>query len=622
VEAGWLGTPGLTVLCGGEALSHDLASALRVRAKAVWNVYGPTETTIWSAVWRVETGEAPIVIGRPIANTEMYVCDQRGHPQPVGVTGELYIGGHGLARGYRNRPDLTAERFVPDTFSPAPGARLYRTGDLARWRPNGTIECLGRMDHQVKIRGYRIELGEIENALCARTEVKQAVVIIHEEEGEKRLVAYIVPLGEPKQPTAELRDYLKQKLPDYMVPSVFVFLDALPLTPNGKVDRKALPFPVQTRIQTSPTPDEPRDILEYQLIRLWEKVLRVNPVRRTDDFFDLGGHSLIAVQLFAKINKLTGRDLPLVTLFQAPTVEKLADVLRSGGWSPPWSSLVLLSASGTQPPLFLMHNRGGNVLGYYPLAQLIGKDRPVYALQARGLDGSNIETLRIEEMASHYLEQIRSVQPSGPYYLGGYCFGGMLAIEAAQQLLAQCERVALLVLINTETKDYWMPFLAKPYASRLFYRLRDRIALEWYTLAELPLRRKFTHLQTRGQRMKEVIQAKIEMLQDTLPAKWYRHMHHHSMVYHLKSLEMAHGQAWVAYSPKPYAGKVILFYSTRQPFGIHPNPMLGWNGLLIGQVQVHEVRGFRRTMLDEQNVQSIASVLTNVLELNDGEYFQ
>jgi amino acid adenylation domain-containing protein len=330
VAAGWSGTPGLTVLCGGEALSHDLASALRVRASAVWNVYGPTETTIWSAVWRVETDEGPIVIGRPIANTELYVCDQWRNPQPVGVIGELYIGGHGLARGYRNRPDLTAERFVPHPFSPVPGARLYRTGDLARWRPDGTVECLGRMDHQVKIRGFRIELGEIEGILTTHPGVKECVVTVREDApGDQRLVGYVVATAGASFDADAARTTLRAKLPAYMIPNAFVVLAALPLTPNGKIDRQVLPAPEAPPPRVAEMSDALMTSAQRRVAGIWRDVLRVDRVGLHDNFYDLGGHSLLLVTLHAGLKREFSADLALVELFQRTTVAAQADRLSS-----------------------------------------------------------------------------------------------------------------------------------------------------------------------------------------------------------------------------------------------------------------------------------------------------
>jgi amino acid adenylation domain-containing protein len=322
IDAGWQGTPGLKVLCGGEALPRDLANVLQARAAEVWNVYGPTETTIWSSAWKVEPGEGPVFIGRPIANTQMYVVDRWGNPQPVGVVGELCIGGDGLARGYRNRPDLTAERFAADPFSAVPGARLYRTGDLARWRPDGTIECLGRMDHQVKIRGFRIELGEIEAALQQHPGVRQAVAVVRTYgPGDTRLVGYVV--GEAGLSVEGLQTHLQALLPEYMVPTRYVLLDRLPLTPSGKVDRKALPMPDATPTSGS-SYVAPRTPLEESLVAIWQEVLKIERVGVKDNFFDLGGHSLLMMQVVSRVERVLGIAMPVRSFFEFPTIAALA----------------------------------------------------------------------------------------------------------------------------------------------------------------------------------------------------------------------------------------------------------------------------------------------------------
>ena len=332
VEAGWRGSEKLRILCGGEALPRELANQLRERGACLWNLYGPTETTIWSIVARIENDEGPMTLGSPICNTQIYVLDAHLQPVPIGVPGELHIGGDGLSRGYLYRSDLTAEKFVTNPFSDESGSCLYKTGDLVRYLPHGSIEFLGRMDYQVKIRGFRIELGEIEACLGQHPAVQQAVVTARGDEFSYiDLAAYIVTSMERPPTVSELRSFLKQKLPDYMLPSVFVILDALPLTPNGKVDRRALPTPDTVRPELEGTLIEPRDNLELQLAKIWEDVLDIQPIGVTDNFFDLGGHSLLAIRLFAQIQKRMGNDLPLATLFQAPTVEQLADILRQAG---------------------------------------------------------------------------------------------------------------------------------------------------------------------------------------------------------------------------------------------------------------------------------------------------
>jgi amino acid adenylation domain-containing protein len=331
LEAGWPGNPQLKILCGGEALPRELANQLLERGGELWNLYGPTETTIWSAAGRAELGDGPVSIGRPIANTQMYILDRHRQPVAVGVPGELFIGGDGLAHGYLNRPELTREKFVSHPFSDERDARLYRTGDLARWWPDGRIECLGRLDHQVKLRGFRIELGEIEAALSKQPAVRQCVAAVRGQASkDKRLVAYVVPVPDKTPTTAELRRWSQEKLPDYMVPSVFVFLKTFPLTPNGKVDRKALPEPDSVRPDLETPYVPPRSDLEETTAAIWRELLRVERVGLYDNFFDLGGHSLLAVQVQARLREALNLDLPIIKLFQYPTINSLTQFLSRG----------------------------------------------------------------------------------------------------------------------------------------------------------------------------------------------------------------------------------------------------------------------------------------------------
>ena len=328
IESGWQGKPGLKVLCGGEALPAELARGLRRRSGQLWNVYGPTETTIWSTQDRIDEVGATVPIGRPIANTQTYVLDARLHPVPLGAAGELYIGGNGVARGYLDRPELTAERFVPDPFAGAPGARLYRTGDLARYRADGRIECLGRVDHQVKLRGFRIELGEIEAALREHPDVHDCVVVAREEGADKRLVAYVVARDEGAPSVTELRQLLKGRLPEYMVPSTFVRLPALPRTPNGKVDRRALPAPGPA--ERAGADILPRSPIEEAVAGIWREVLGLERVGIHDSFFELGGHSLMATQVLSRVQEAFGVTVPLRRVFESPTIAGLAESVEVG----------------------------------------------------------------------------------------------------------------------------------------------------------------------------------------------------------------------------------------------------------------------------------------------------
>jgi acyl carrier protein len=328
LEAGWRKKIGLKMLCGGEALPRELASQLLERGDSLWNMYGPTETTIWSAVYRVESKEGPVLIGAPIANTQIYILDRNLQPVPIGVAGELYIGGEGLARGYLNRPELTRERFIENPFSNEPGSRLYKTGDLARYRPDGKVEVLGRQDHQVKIRGFRIELGEIEAVLGEHEGVRQVVVMAREDVPEdKQLVAYIVPDGGQSLSVSVLRQYLKEKLPEYMVPNAFVMLEKFPLTPNGKIDRRSLPSPTGLRPELESTYVAPRTEIERTITAIWQAVLHLEKIGINDNFFDVGGHSLRLVQVHFKLRQKFQRKLSMVDLLQYPTISSLAQYL-------------------------------------------------------------------------------------------------------------------------------------------------------------------------------------------------------------------------------------------------------------------------------------------------------
>jgi amino acid adenylation domain-containing protein len=325
LEAGWRTAQGLRILCGGEAFPPELAERLLAAGATVWNVYGPTETTIWSTAHRVKRGDSPVPIGRPIANTQTYVLDANGEPVPIGVPGELYIGGAGVAKGYIDRPELTAERFVRDRFSDDRNARLYRTGDIARFRTDGTLEFLGRADNQVKVRGFRIELGEVESVLAANPAIAQAVVAVREDQpGSRHLAAYVRPVAGPAPSGSELRAFVGERLPDYMVPSTFTELEAFPLTPNGKVDRQRLPAPDGRRAGSAGSLVAPRSQLEHAIAQVWRDVLRVEEVGVDDNFFDLGGYSLLLVRVQTKLREMLDLEVPIVEMFQYPTIRTLA----------------------------------------------------------------------------------------------------------------------------------------------------------------------------------------------------------------------------------------------------------------------------------------------------------
>jgi amino acid adenylation domain-containing protein len=459
--SGWV----RTLVIGAEALRGEILPFWQTHAPetVLLNEYGPTETVVGCSIYRIPPGRSilgAVPIGLPIANTQFYVLDPHLQIVPVGVPGELYIGGAGVAWGYLNRPDLTAEKFIPNPFAhlegAQPGTRLYKTGDLVRYLADdeANIEFLDRTDDQIKIRGFRIEPGEIETVLSQYPAVRESAVIAREiapagTVATKQLVAYIVPRHKDGIDMDELRSYLKQQLPEYMVPAALVPIEALPLAPHGKLDRKALPAPDIHRAAARTDRVAPRDRWEAQLVQIWEQLLGIHPIGVTEDFFALGGHSLLAVRLIARIEQAFNRSLSLTALFQAPTIAQLAARLRDHTAQQPWSPLVALQSQGTQPPFFCVHPGGGTVLCYAELAQRLGPDQPLYGLQARGLEPGQTPHADIPSMAREYLHAIRSIQPEGPYLLGGWSLGGVVAFEIARQLEQQQQAIELLLLIDS-----------------------------------------------------------------------------------------------------------------------------------------------------------------------------
>lgn len=455
VETGWRGRSGLKAFCGGEPMSPILAEALLDRVGQLWNMYGPTETTVYSTICRIHEPSRHIPIGAPIANTMIWVLDASMQPCPVGVPGEIHIGGDGVALGYLNRPALTRERFIVNPFDPSSESRLYKTGDIGRWREDGQLECLGRSDSQVKLRGFRIELGEIESALNSHASIRQAAVVLREDApGDVKLVAYVITVGGAPEVDA-LRAHLKKSLPEYMIPAQIVGLQTFPLTNNGKIDRKAFPAPGAVQIGTNSTFEAPRDEVEEQLLGIWRSVLGVGQLSVTSNFFDVGGHSLLAVRIFNGIYSQFHLRLPLATLFECPTVRKMADRIRANRNSERasgeagWTTIVPIQPEGDLPPLFCVAGLGGNTLNLLPLATAIGPRQPFYGLQHRGVDGVLAPHRTIEAMAEEFVKDIRKVQPAGPYYLAGYSSGGLAAYEMASILRSNGETIGLVILLDT-----------------------------------------------------------------------------------------------------------------------------------------------------------------------------
>ena len=441
-----------TLLAGGDVLSpqHVRRVAEQVPTCHMLNGYGPTENTTFTCCFSVPPAEDygdSIPIGQPIAQTQVYLMDAQHHLVPRGVAGELCVGGLGLAREYHRHPDLTAEKFIPHPFSPVPGERLYRSGDMVRYRPDGTLEFLGRRDHQVKIRGYRIECGEIEMILTTHPAVREVIVLPREDSvGNKRLVAYIVPESESTTHSSEFRDFLSLRLPTYMIPTAYVFLYAFPLTSNGKVDRRKLSVEDQRSSQEEGTYVAPRNSLESQLTNIWETVLGRQPIGVTDNFFNLGGESLIAVRLCSEMERALQKKIPVPMIFHAQTIEQFAQKIGHGEENERSSFMVPIQPSGSNPPIFCF-GFGSNFRPYlkdYP-------KQPLYMFLGQGGDGRPILNTTVEEIAHLCLKEMRTVQPEGPYYLAGFSFGGLVVYEMAQQLCNQGETIGLLALVDPTT---------------------------------------------------------------------------------------------------------------------------------------------------------------------------
>ncbi len=599
------------LLVGGEAMdSKWVAEVFKHGAPHRFlNVYGPTETTTY-ATWHL-IAQAPgvsenIPIGRPIANTEAYVLDQRLNPVPVGVPGELYLGGDGLAQGYLNRPDLNAEKFISNPFREG---RLYRTGDLVRYRPDGNIQFLGRLDHQVKIRGFRVELGEIESVLAGCPDVRQCTVVARTDGiGAKQLVAYYsVTEGTAVAPD-DVREFLQSRLPSYMIPGFILRLPTLPLNANGKIDRRALPAP-ESSLATKPKQTAPEDAVERELQQIWEEVLGIRPIGTEDKFFELGGHSLLALRLIAQIEKRLGRKLSVTTIFQRPTIRQLAAVLRDQTAARLNTSLVEIQPKGTRPPLILVHGVGGGMFwGYSYLSKYLGDDQPVYVIKSRGLDGQpEFET--IEGMAAQYVKDLKAFQPKGPYYLGGYCFGGVVAYEMSRQLVEAGEEVTMLALMNSNppnssyTRVKFGPLFVGRFLVNIWYWGMN--ALQWTPEQQRGFIRWKLRLWSRMMRRLIAIEGSEAGVEDWVDVSTYSEDQ--------RKLWETHIRALMNYHPKPYAGHVTLFRSRVHHAMSSYDPQYGWGDYARGGVTVKVMPAAHESIIDEPNVARLAAELREEL---------
>jgi amino acid adenylation domain-containing protein len=604
IESGWKGNRHLTAFCGGEALPGDLASELLLRVGALWNMYGPTETTVWSSVFKVESRVNGIVpIGRPIANTQFYILDNYQQPVPVGVTGELYIGGLGVARGYLNRKELTASKFLPDPFRQA--GRMYRTGDRARFLPDGNVQFLGRADGQVKLFGFRIEVGEIESVLGEHPVVKDCVVVLREAAQGPRLVAYVVTRAPHGLKAAELVNHLKKILPNYMVPSI-VILESLPLTPAGKIDRRALPAPEAEAFHSSERV-EPRDEFEIALIEIWKRLLGIQSCSVTANFFELGGYSLLLVRLSAMIEKDFGQTVPLSFLFESATIEKIAAFLRdkcsdeSGFFLP-------FNETGSGPTFFCVHSLVGDALKCRHLARFLDPAQRFYGIQIPPKLRTPEFVSSVEAIARRYVAEIRAFEPAGPYVLGGWSAGVPIALEMAQQLKDGGHEVALLVSIDAAvantgagSRRFSMGFCWKVIRNVPRW-VADDLAprFSWSRLFRR-VRRKSSNVIKRialaGGDKEKIARHRAEVF---VSAGAYSESTNEFM----KALYLTLGR----YVPKQYTGRTVLYISRTEPLFRVRELDLKWKKIAT-HLEIVQVNGSHLTVLDESNVGPLAQDL-------------
>ncbi len=578
----------LRMLVGGEAFSNGLRQKLRASGGCrATNLYGPTETTIWSTCLELEEDgvEAP-GIGRPIWNTRVYALDGNLQPVPAGVAGELYIAGEGLARGYHRQSALTAERFVADPYG-RPGSRMYRTGDLGRWRAEGVLEFFGRVDQQVKIRGFRIEPGEIEAALLRHPAVGQAAVLARESgPNAPRLVAYVVPATGQSLDFVALRAYLVQTLPEYMVPAAILRLEALPLTPNGKLDRRALPAP---GLSSGAPYRAPGTAQEEILCSLFAETLNVPRIGLDDNFFELGGHSLLAARLISRIRSALRVELPIRSVFEAPTVARLA--ARFGESALSVSVLLPLRSGGSLAPIFCIHPAGGLCWSYAPFLQHISPDYPIYGLQARGFNQSETLPQTLDEMVGDYLDQVRAIQPVGPYHLLGWSFGGLVAYSLAGRLQLQGEKVALLALLDSYPIHSEIPVTIPPEREIIIAQL-EALGCDPADFAEEPLN--LSDLKKRFLQHGEVL---FELEEHHLRAM---------LTVYRNNVRLAGD-----FVPANFGGDILLFTATEE--AIVP-PTEAWRPYVSGQIVIHPVACRHAQMIRPLPIAEIGRAIARELE--------
>ncbi|WP_439482928.1 amino acid adenylation domain-containing protein [Cyclobacterium plantarum] len=614
LESGWTSpVDDLQIISGGEALSQELAGKLLRLCDSLWNIYGPTETTVFSTIKKIEKHQPLITIGREVLNTRIYILDEKQQQVPQGSVGEIYIAGKGVAKGYLNQPELTRQKFSIDPFQNDAEGYMYKTGDRAKLLPNGEIQILGRIDNQIKLRGHRIELEEIEQAITMLAGVKESVVLYRTtSRGDKGLVAYLLLNADigtsPENDKPFKRERVKSwkkdlstNLPGYMLPHDFVVVDRFPHTASGKVDRLKLPDPEALDLEAIYLPETPE---EKKLAEIWKRTLGLSSIDINDNFFDLGGHSLVAVKVMTLIEKDLGTRLPLSILFKYPTIKQLAAFLeKKSTLNTEWDSLVPIQPKGKKAPMYLVHGAGLNVMPFQQLAGYFDLEQPIYGLQSKGLDGSSIEYESIEKIASSYLDEIRKNHSIGEIVLGGYSLGGIIAFEMAKQLRGSAISVKHLILFDTFATFSDSDYLPK---NKLFAKFH----LEYHKRShELKLLGK--HPGILKAIKEKSLNKKLDNALITLGVKTKNA--ESPIIQRINKIKDMLVAACLAYNPGFYEGEITLIRAKIQTKYFFDQENLGWKGL-SESMRIIDIDGIHTELFSAPNDRKLAAIIKEIID--------
>ncbi|WP_299124662.1 non-ribosomal peptide synthetase [uncultured Winogradskyella sp.] len=607
LDLGWKTPLPITALCGGEALPISLAKQLVTKVDALWNMYGPTETTIWSSVKQVLRDDKIVTIGKPIANTQFYILNDQKILMEPGKTGEIIIGGDGVSNGYLNRQDLTNEKFINNPFNSDIETKLYRTGDLGQLLPSGELLCLGRIDQQVKVRGHRIELEEIEESLDTLDGIQHALVVVKDD----NLISFVISdtLNDLYKEQIDLwKEELTKQLPAHMIPHEFHLISEFPTTLNGKVDRKALLNNSRKQSQIADY-TAPRTKTEQTVSEIWCKSLNKEKIDIHSDFFELGGHSIIAVKVIASVENIMGKKLPLSALMVHPTIEKLSTFIDGDIEKETWSSLVSIKTEGNKTPLYVVHGAGHNILFFNSTAKHLDNNQPVYGLQSKGLNKNDKPHDKIEEMASHYISEILQKNPEGPYALAGYSFGGIVAYEMARQLLAQGKKVETVVLIDT----YVFP---KYYFSDAF---RRKCANVFYTIGKVyfAVKNMFSSVKNFKTRIDIFMTIARNLFLRVTKSNNNNRTISDTELLDLYELDRNQDIALNQYTITPDNVEIDLLVADDNVYFKHDAKNFGWKNIALGGITRHMIPGNHAKMFTSPNDEKLASILQNILDTNN-----